>query len=181
LASSFTVKALESILLRMGSTRFLFQLTLALTMLAASNARCRPLQDGKPITELTFTKGDTREGTRVRLRFIGDSVFYERVEFHPDRLPLETSQSMRINGARSGALKRLMGELPRYRTFGSCWGEGMRYYMVTTADGKFYRSLPERSGRCFTDEPGIFSLFDDMDTLLEPPLDEDFEEYSLAS
>jgi hypothetical protein len=174
--ASFTAWTGESILPRMEGTRFLFLPLLILALAAAGDAFGLQAPNSKSnVTEMTFTKGDTREGSQVKLRFVGDSVYYHRTEYHASKAR-ETYQAIRINAARQGALKRVLGELPRYRVFGSCWGEGMRYYLLDTPEGKFYRSLPESSGGCYSDEPGILSLFDDIDTLLEPPLDEDFEE-----
>jgi hypothetical protein len=56
----------------------------------------------------------------------------------------------------------------------------MRYYMVETAEGRFYRSLPERAGKCYLDEPGIFSLFQDLDDLVAPPMDPETREASAS-
>jgi hypothetical protein len=159
----------------MGNLRLLSLILLLVLAGTASRAFGRTFPEKPIATEMSFTKGDTREGSRIRLRIVGDSVYYHRTEYHESKAH-ETYQVIRINAARQGALKRVMGQVPRYRVFGSCWGEGMRYYMIDTPQGKFYRSVPESAGSCFADEPGIFSLFDDIDTLLEPPLDEDFEE-----
>jgi hypothetical protein len=87
---------------------------------------------------------------------------------------------MPLNAHRRMALKGVLGDLPHYPVFGSCFGKDMRYYMVETESGKFYRSLPERSGKCYTDQPGIWSLFQDLDDLLAPPGDPDYQEYSAS-
>lgn len=163
--------------MRMGSARRLSTLVSALACLAATDAVARPPRDGGP-TQMTLIKGDTHEGFKILLRIDGDSAHYHRTEYRPSESARETRVSIQINGARRGAFKRVLGTLPHYRTFGSCWGKEMRFYLVESPGGKFYRSLPERSGRCYTDEPGIFSVFDDLETLLEPPMDEGLEELS---
>lgn len=172
--ASFTRGVCKIILTAMPALRVLL-LGLSLCASAHAGHALRPAEARPRFTEMSFTKGDTREGSKIRLRFEGDSVFYHRTEYHESQAR-ETYQAIRINAARQGALKRVLGKLPSYRVFGSCWGEGMRYYMLDTPKGRFYRSVPESAGSCFSDEPGIFSLFEDIDTLLEPPLDEDFEE-----
>jgi hypothetical protein len=133
----------------------------------------------EPVT-MSFTKGDTRNGSKVTLRILGDSLYYSEVTYYPNAAPLESRKSIILNGHRRKALNGVMGELPRYPSFGSCYGRDMRFYMVETAQGKFYRSVPERSGKCYLDEPGIWSLFQDLDDLLVPPTDLDYQEYSAS-
>lgn len=129
---------------------------------------------------MSFTKGDTRNGTKVELRILGDSVHYREVTYSPNAAPLESRKTILLNGHRRKALNGVMGELPRYPAFGSCYGRDMRFYMVETAQGKFYRSVPERSGKCYLDEPGIWSLFQDLDDLLRPPEDLEYTEYTAS-
>lgn len=119
--------------------------------------------------ELSFIKGDTRDGTRVRLRIQGDSIYYHLTRYSPEAAPQTSEQALPLDIQRNRTLKGLMGELPRYPSFGSCYGKGMRYYMIDTGKDKFYRSLPEHAGKCYLDEPGIFALFEDLDDLLAPP------------
>lgn len=121
--------------------------------------------------EMTFTKGDTRDGTKVRLRILGDSIHYHRTLYAPDAPPQSTDQTIPLDIQRERTLKVLMGEIPRYPIFGSCYGKGMRYYLVDTGTSKFYRSVPANAGKCYLDEPGIFNLFEDLDDLLSPPTD----------
>jgi hypothetical protein len=132
-----------------------------------------PLAAAKPpgngAIELSFTKGDTHNGTRIRLRILGDSIYYDRTSYSPGAAPRESEQALALDIQRQRTLQGVMGELPRYPAFGSCYGEGMRYYMVETDKGKFYRSVPEQTGKCYLDEPSIFSLFEDLDDLLTPP------------
>ncbi len=135
-----------------------------------SSAATRP--SGDSAIELSFTKGDTHNGTRVRLRILGDSIFYHRTLFAPGSAPRESDQALVLDIQRQRTLQGVMGELPRYPAFGSCYGEGMRYYLVETDKGKFYRSVPEQTGKCYLDEPSIFSLFEDLDDLLAPPGDQ---------
>ncbi len=139
-----------------------------------------PAADAKPI-EFTFVKGDSRNGARVQVRIEGDSLHYRVTSFSPNQPPVQTLQSVHMNGHRKISLKNVLGELPRYPAFGTCFGKGMKYYLVETPEGKFYRSLPERAGRCYSDEPGIWSLFQDLDDLMVPPSDPDFQELSSAS
>jgi hypothetical protein len=119
--------------------------------------------------EMQFTKGDTRKGAKVRIRVLGDSVHYDRTVYEPGRAAVQSSESAPLDVRRRIALRRIMGDLPRFRVFGSCFGEGMRYYMIDGPAGRFYRSVPERSGRCYTDEPGIWSLLEDLDSFISPP------------
>jgi hypothetical protein len=125
--------------------------------------------DGAAALELSFIKGDTRDGTKVRLRILGDSIYYRRIVYAPGSAPRISDQALPLDIQRERTLKGLLGELPRYPAFGSCFGKGMRYYLVETGAGKFYRSVPERAGKCYLDEPGIFGLFEDLDDLLAPP------------
>lgn len=133
-----------------------------------------------PGFELNFTKGDTREGSQVRIRVAGDSLHYSRTDFAPGRDAARSFRSEPLDSRRKLALKRILGELPRFQVFGSCFGKGMRYYLIDTPGGRFYRSLPERSGRCFTDEPGIWPLLDDLDTFMTPPEEGEDPDYSAA-
>lgn len=136
-----------------------------------------PMEEGAPF-ELNFTKGDTREGSKVRIRVIGDSLHYSRTTYAPGRDAVQTFRSAPLDIRRKLALKRIMGDLPQYRVFGSCFGKDMRYYLIDTPSGKFYRSVPGRSGRCYTDEPGIWSLLEDLDTFIAPPEDAEDRELS---
>ncbi|MBW8888408.1 MAG: hypothetical protein JF616_11690 [Fibrobacteres bacterium] len=145
-------------------------LLLGAALLAESSpAATKPPVDGA--IELSFTKGDTHNGTRIRLRILGDSIFYHRTLYAPGAAPRESEQALLLDIQRQRTLQGVMGELPRYPAFGSCYGEGMRYYLVETDKGKFYRSVPEQTGKCYLDEPSIFSLFEDLDDLLAPPGD----------
>lgn len=128
----------------------------------------------------SFMKGDTRNGTKIQIRIVGDSLQYRETVYRPSESPVETRKSALMNSYRRKALKSVMGDLPRYPAFGTCFGKGMRYYMVETEGHKFYRSLPERAGKCYTEEPGIWSLFEDIDDLMRPPLDPDYQEYSAS-
>lgn len=119
--------------------------------------------------EMQFTKGDTRQGSKVRIRVADDSVHYSRTVFEPGKDAVESKLSAPLDIRRKIALRRIMGDLPQYRVFGSCFGKDMRYYLIDTPAGKFYRSMPERSARCFSDEPGIWSLLEDLDTFIAPP------------
>lgn len=130
--------------------------------------------------ELSFIKGDTRNGSRVRIRVAGDSLHYRKTEFSPGNAPLETNSSARLDPARRKTLRNVMAELPRYPVFGSCHGKDMRYYMVETAEGNFYRSLPEHIGKCYQDQPGIWSFFQDLDILITPPSDDELREYTAS-
>lgn len=150
----------------------------ALVALPAVGATEPPLKDEISAFELNFTKGDTREGAKVRIRVIGDSLHYSRTTYAPGRDAIRTSRSGPLDIRRKIALKRIMGDLPQYRVFGSCFGKDMRYYLIDTPSGKFYRSVPGRSGRCYTDEPGIWSLLEDLDTFITPPDDADDRELS---
>ena len=119
--------------------------------------------------EFTLIKGDTRQGSKIHVRIEGDSLHYRRTEYGDPAGPVETSQSVRLDARRKISLKNLLGDLPRLRTFGSCFGEGMRYYLVETPVGKFYRSLPERTSRCFSDEPDVWPMLENLEDLLAPP------------
>ncbi|MDB5103206.1 MAG: hypothetical protein JWP91_895 [Fibrobacteres bacterium] len=130
--------------------------------------------------EMSFMKGDTRNGSKVHLRIVGDSLHYTETSYHPDSAPIESRKSILLNGQRRRALHGVLGDLPRHPAFGTCFGKDMRFYMVETAEGRFYRSLPLRAGKCYTDEPGIWSLFQDLDDLLAPPRDPDYLEYSAS-
>lgn len=125
-------------------------------------------------------KGDARNGSRVHLRILGDSLFYRETIYNPSASPVETRKRLFLHGQRRRALLGVMGDLPRYPTFGTCFGKDMRFYMVETAAGKFYRSLPERAGKCYADEPGIWSLFQDLDALLAPPTEPEYREPSAS-
>ena len=129
---------------------------------------------------LSFIKGDTHVGSKVQLRILGDSVLFSETVYSADAAPRESLKSLRLDARRRRALHGVIGELPRYPSFGSCFGKGMRYYLVETPEGKFYRSLPERAGKCYLDEPGIFSLFQDLDDLMAPPKDLDYQELSAS-
>jgi hypothetical protein len=143
---------------------------MALGLLLLGTAHASPADLSGPV-ELSFIKGDTRDGSKVRLRILGDSIQYHRTLYVPDAPPRSTDQTFPLDIQRERALKVLMGELPRYPVFGSCYGKGMRYYLVDTGRSKFYRSLPENAGKCYLDEPGIFNLFEDLDDLIAPPAD----------
>ncbi len=130
---------------------------------------------------MTFIKGDSHNGSRIKVEIEKDSLRYQVTTYSPNVAPLQTEITVPLTAHRRISLKNVQGELPRYPSFGSCFGKGMKYYMVETSEGKFYRSLPERAGRCYSDEPGIFSLFQDLDDLMAPPADPDYQEYSSAS
>jgi hypothetical protein len=142
---------------------------LGLALFASCPSAAVPSGDGA--IELSFTKGDTRNGTKVRLRILGDSIYYHRTIYAAGASPRESDQTAPMDIQRQRTLQGVMGELPRYPVFGSCYGEGMRYYLVETDKGKFYRSVPEQTGKCYLDEPSIFGLFEDLDDLLTPPGD----------
>ncbi|MEO6098347.1 MAG: hypothetical protein ABIW76_22815 [Fibrobacteria bacterium] len=129
---------------------------------------------------MSFTKGDTRNGSKIHLRVVGDSLYYRETVYSPDTEPKESSKTIQIYGGRRRALMGVLGDLPRYPTFGSCYGKDMRFYMVETATGKFYRSVPDEPGKCYMDEPGIWSLFQDLDDLVSPPTELEKEEYSAS-
>ncbi|HKP98005.1 MAG TPA: hypothetical protein VJ385_19895 [Fibrobacteria bacterium] len=160
---------------RLAKCRFVFSLSLA----ALGGLDSAIAADPGPV-EMSFMKGDTRNGSKVHIRVLGDSLYYREVTYYPNSAPLESRKAMLLSGPRRKALKSVMGELPRYPTFGSCFGKDMRFYMVETAGGKFYRSLPGRAGKCYPDEPDIWSLFQDLDDLLAPPGDPDYREYSAS-
>lgn len=122
-------------------------------------------------TELRFTKGDTRDGAQVRIRITGDSVHYSRTIFETGKDAVESRISAPLDSRRKSALGRIMGDLPRYRVFGSCFGKGMRYYLIDTPAGRFYRSVPEGPAGCYADEPGIWTFFEDLDAFIAPPQD----------
>lgn len=150
----------------------------ALGAFPAMGATGTPHADEASPFELNFTKGDTREGSKVRIRVIGDSLHYSRTTYAPGRDAIRTSRSALLDIRRKMALRRIMGDLPQYRVFGTCFGKDMRYYLIDTPSGKFYRSVPGRSGRCYTDEPGIWSLLEDLDTFITPPEDAEDRELS---
>ena len=139
--------------------------------LALASAPSAAVSSGDGAIELSFTKGDTHNGTKVRLRILGDSIYYHRTIYSADASPRESEQAAPLDIQRQRTLQGVMGELPRYPVFGSCYGEGMRYYLVETDKGKFYRSVPEQAGKCYLDEPSIFGLFEDLDDFLSPPGD----------
>ena len=150
---------------------------------AAASSRVSPAasvgKGGEPSfsVDMSIKKGDTRNGSQIRLRVVGDSLYYSETIYWPHTNPLESKKAMRLDGARRRALKGVMGGFPRYSPFGSCYGKDMRFYMVETPEGKFYRSLPELTGKCYSDEPGIWSLFRDLDELLIPPEDTDYRDF----
>lgn len=127
----------------------------------------------RPPIEMQFTKGDTRDGSKVRIRLVGDSLHFSRTVYKPGRDAVQSDLSAPMDIRREVVLRRIMGELPRFRVFGSCFGKDMRYYLIDTPEGKFYRSMPERSARCFTDEPDIWPLLEDLDSFIAPPDDEE--------
>jgi hypothetical protein len=129
---------------------------------------------------MSFMKGDTRNGSRVHLSIVGDSLYFRETVYKPEASPVESRKRLFLNGQRRRALLGVMGELPRYPSFGTCFGKDMRFYMVETEAGKFYRSLPERAGKCYMDEPGIWSLFQDLDALLAPPTEPEYQEPSAS-
>lgn len=135
----------------------------------------------KPPLELTFVKGDSRNGARIHVTIDGDSLRYRVTTYSPNEAPVQTLRSVHMTAHRKISLSSALGELPRYPAFGSCFGKGMKYYLVETPQGKFYRSLPEQAGRCYSDEPGIWSLFQDLDDLMVPPSETDYQELSSAS
>ncbi len=163
-----------------SANRILFGLILASSGMGKADALGYPaLGDDEPIV-MSFTKGDTRNGSKIQLRIVGDSLYFKEITYAPNIAPVEALKTIPFNGHRRRALNSVMGELPRYPSFGSCYGRDMRFYMVETAEGKFYRSVPARSGKCYIDEPGIWSLFQDLDDLMTPPADLDFQEYSAS-
>lgn len=123
--------------------------------------------------ELSFIRGDTRNGVKVSLRILGDSIRYRRILYSPGAAPRQSESVFPLDIQRRRTLAGVMGELPRYPAFGSCFGKGMRYYLVETDTKRFYRSVPERAGRCYLDEPGIFGIFEDLDDLVSPPAVDD--------
>jgi hypothetical protein len=165
------------------STRFLAALIFSGLGLSAAdpsgNTSAAPLPLPAPM-QLSFIKGDTREGSKVHIRVAGDSLHYRRTEFSPGKPPLVTKSSAVLDQARRKTLRNVMAELPRYPVFGSCHGKDMRYYMIETEQGNFYRSLPEHIGKCYQDQPGIWSFFQDLDILITPPRDEELQEYSAS-
>jgi hypothetical protein len=130
---------------------------------------------------LTFIKGDSRNGSRTQVSIIGDSLQYSMTTYRASQAPTQSQKSVYLSAHRRIALKNVLGDLPRYPAFGSCFGKGMKYYLVETSEGKFYRSLPELSGRCYTQEPGIWSLFQDLDELVAPPTEIEIHENGTAS
>ena len=130
--------------------------------------------------ELSFIKGDTRDGVKVSLRILGDSIHFRRTVYSPVAAPRESDSAFPLDVQRRRTLEGVMGELPRHPAFGSCFGKGMRYYLVETDQGKFYRSVPEMAGKCYLDEPGIFGLFEDLDDLFAPPGPADGQELSAS-
>ena len=166
------------------NSRFALLLPTSLALLAQGTAFADPIlrkqADDPPPVEMSFTKGDTRNGSKVQIRIVGDSLYYHEITYSPNAAPLESRKAMGLNGHRRKALNGVLGKLPRYPTFGSCYGKDMRFYMVETGGAKFYRSLPERSGKCYVDQPGIWSLLQDLDDLLAPPSDPDYQEYSAS-
>lgn len=131
--------------------------------------------------ELTFIKGDSYNGSKTKVRIVGDSLQYEVTTYRPSQAPIQTLQSAHLSVHRRISLKNVRGDLPHYPAFGSCFGKGMKYYLVETPEGKFYRSLPEHAGRCYSQEPGIWSLFQDLDDLVAPPSESEYREYPSAS
>lgn len=151
-----------------------------LFLLCAASASADAPAPVKGAMEMSFMKGDTRNGSRVQLRIVGDSLFYRETLFTPQASPVESGKRLLLHGQRRRALLGVMGELPRYPAFGTCFGKDMRYYLVETEAGKFYRSLPGRAGKCYMDEPGIWSLFQDLDDLLAPPAEAEDQEYTAS-
>lgn len=139
-----------------------------------------PVQGPAPTVEMAFTKGDTRNGSRIHIRVLGDSLYYRETVYSPETAPKENRKTLYLFGVRRRALMGVLGDLPRYPAFGTCYGKDMRFYMVETPTGNFYRSLPEQAGKCYLDEPGIWSLFQDLDDLLSPPAELEYQEYSAS-
>ena len=160
--------------------RFANQSIFAFCLLAAASVFADASGSAKGSVEMSFMKGDARNGSRVNLRIVGDSLYYRETIYTPSASPVETRKRLFLYGQRRRALLGVMGELPRYSSFGTCFGKDMRFYMVETAAGKFYRSLPERAGKCYMDEPGIWSLFQDLDDLLSPPTEPEYHEPSAS-
>jgi hypothetical protein len=133
-----------------------------------------------PTAEMSFTKGDSREGSRIHIRVVGDSLYYRETIYTPDSAPKDSRKTFYLYGGRRRAFMGVVGDLPRYPAFGSCFGKDMGFYMVETPTGKFYRSLPEHGGKCYMDEPGIWSLFQDLDDLLSPPTELEYQEYTAS-
>jgi hypothetical protein len=133
-----------------------------------------------PSAEMAFTKGDTRDGSKIHLRVVGDSLYFRETIYAPDAAPKESRKTLYLYGRRRRALLGVLGDLPRHPGFGTCYGKDMRFYMVETPAGNFYRSLPEQAGKCYVDEPGIWSLFRDLDDLLSPPAELEYQEYSAS-
>ena len=138
---------------------------LGLSTLGNTPANPPPAGDG---LELSFIQGDTRKGTQVKVRILGDSIYFRRTIYSPGATLQILDETAPLDVQRQRTLNGVLGELPRYPSFGSCYGKGMRYYLVETGKGRFYRSVPEHAGKCYLDEPGIFSLFEDIDDLLAP-------------
>ncbi len=166
------------------NSRFANRSILTLCLLAAASAFAGAPESApgfaKGTAEMSFMKGDTRKGSRVQLRIVGDSLFYRETTYSPEASPVESLKRIFLHGHRRRALLGVMGELPRYPAFGTCFGKDMRFYMVETEAGKFYRSLPERAGKCYLDQPGIWSLLEDLDDLIAPPTEPEFQEYSAS-
>jgi hypothetical protein len=162
------------------NSRFANRSILTLCLLAAASVFAGAPASVKGSMEMSFMKGDTRNGSRVHLSIVGDSLFYRETIYTPEASPVESRKRLFLHGQRRRALLGVMGELPRYPSFGTCFGKDMRFYLVETEAGKFYRSLPERSGKCYLDEPGIWSLFQDLDDLLAPPTEPEYQEYSAS-
>ncbi len=159
-------------------------LLLCLLVMDAAFAGSPHLRPAEPVApkpaEMTFMKGDTREGSKIHIRVVGDSLHFRETIYSPDAPPKESSRTIYLYGQRRRAFMGVIGDLPRYPAFGTCFGKDMRFYMVETATGKFYRSLPERSGKCYADEPGIWSLFQDLDDLMSRPTELEYQEYSAS-
>jgi hypothetical protein len=156
---------------------------LALSMAGGSAFAAAPAEAEShtaPSAEMAFTKGDTRDGSKIHLRVVGDSLYFRETIYAPDAAPKESRKTLYLYGRRRRALLGVLGDLPRYPGFGTCYGKDMRFYMVETPAGNFYRSLPEQAGKCYVDEPGIWSLFRDLDDLLSPPAELEYQEYSAS-
>jgi hypothetical protein len=153
---------------------------LACALLAETPAANASRTVKQPV-DFTFVKGDSRQGERVQVHIAGDSLRYLVTTYNPSEPPVQTERTVRLSVHRQISLLNVLGNLPRYPAFGSCFGKGMRYYLVETSEGKFYRSLPERAGRCYSDEPGIWSMFQDLDDLAVPPAEPDYQDYTSAS